>query len=646
MLKKILKILLIISFPINTLFAADIPIIVIAPSKKAQSKSVVGTNVTVFTNSEIEKSNDYFLGDILGAGSTSMNYFQSGGYGTASAIQLRGLPKRYSTVYIDGVKQSDPSSVSGDFDFNHILKNQISRVEILKGNQSSVYGSGAIGGTINIITKRGEPGFQKKVNYNTSSNSTHNLALSMSGADEKNDFYFGLERFFTAGISAMNNNDEDDGYKNNTIVANYGYKFSDILKLENNIRYGDTYLQYDTTNDWDSFTKVKLKDNPYETSKYLSGSASLIYKPNSQFTNNLTYSGYSIDRKYNTNLDKQDEYDGRRKGLTYNATYNINLDSSVTFGAGSEYDRIYYNKGNKDTIRSEGFQTNSSYIDYQKRFTNNIYATLGARLDEHSLVGKENSQRATVAYLFDDKTTKLKASAGTGFRFPSLYEAYYAYGALPKSRKTLKAETSKGFDLGLEKSFTDLGLNIDLSYFNTKYIDALEGWQGNTLTDVWGSVTLNNPSTTKSQGIEFLSKLKFNEALNFDLNYTYTSTYDGAEHDNPQKNSDLKDTQMVRVPKHFINLTSKYIFPNKNLNVALRTKVSSKAWDYGHVQTYDFEDQKLNSYMVNDLALNYNLWGMYDLYFDINNIFDKKYSTVLQYGALDRSFNFGIKRVY
>ena len=61
-----------------------------------------------------------------------------------------------------------------------------------------------------------------------------------------------------------------------------------------------------------------------------------------------------------------------------------------------------------------------------------------------------------MAYLFDDKTTKLKAPAGTGFRFPSLYEAYYAYGALPESRRTLKAETSKGFDLGLEKSFTDL----------------------------------------------------------------------------------------------------------------------------------------------------------------------------------------------
>ena len=84
------------------------------------------------------------------------------------------MPKRYSTVYIDGVKMSDPSSVSGDFDFNNILTSQVSRVEILKGNQSSIYGSGAIGGTIHIFTKQGKSGFSKDVQYVTGSHNTHN----------------------------------------------------------------------------------------------------------------------------------------------------------------------------------------------------------------------------------------------------------------------------------------------------------------------------------------------------------------------------------------------------------------------------------------------------------------------------------------
>ena len=163
-------------------FAKDIPVIVITASKKPQSLSTVGTSVTVLDEKFFKNNSEYFLGDALATTSTSANFFQSGGHGTASAIQLRGMPKRYSTVYIDGVKMSDPSSVSNDFDFNNILTSQVSRVEILKGNQSSIYGSGAIGGTIHITTKKGEPGFNKDVNYTTGSHGTHNLSTSLSGS--------------------------------------------------------------------------------------------------------------------------------------------------------------------------------------------------------------------------------------------------------------------------------------------------------------------------------------------------------------------------------------------------------------------------------------------------------------------------------
>ena len=162
----VLKILIIIYYLLfsTSLFSKEIPVIVIAPSKKPQSISTVGTTIKILDENFFKNSKEIFLGDVLSNNSTSTNFFQSGGYGTSSAIQLRGLPKRYSTVYIDGVKMSDPSSVSNDFDFNHILTSQISRVEILKGNQSSVYGSGAIGGTINIFTKTPKKVFIKNFN--------------------------------------------------------------------------------------------------------------------------------------------------------------------------------------------------------------------------------------------------------------------------------------------------------------------------------------------------------------------------------------------------------------------------------------------------------------------------------------------------
>ena len=640
---KVLIFIIIYTMVLKPVFATDIPIIVISPSQKAQSKSTVGTSVTVFDEVKIGKSNDFFLGDVLGNDTPSLNSFQTGGHGSTSGIQLRGLPKRYSTVFIDGVKQSDPSSVSNDFDFSHILKNQISRVEILHGNQTSVYGSGAIGGAINIVTKKGKPGFQKDVSYNTASNKTHNLALSMSGANDKNDFYIGLERFITAGISAMKTNDEKDDYRNNSLLANYGYKFNDKLKLENSFRFTDGYLQYDTKG---NVTNVR-KDSDEQQQNELSASASLIYKPNKRFTNRLIYSKYNIKRIYNTYDHGQDSYYGYRNSLNYFGNYNIDLDSSVVFGLDTEFDEVDYNEDDlKNTLRKEGFQTNSVYVDYQKRVNNNLYATLGGRLDEHSLSGKENSQRATLAYLFDDKLTKLKSSYGTGFRFPSLYEAYYVWGASTAVRSGLKAETSKGFDAGFEKQFPDLGLNIDLTYFNTKYFNALEGWEVN---DNGNSATMNTTSTTKSQGFEFISKWNTSKKLNFDFNYTYSSTFDGAEHNNPKVLASYTNSQMVRVPRHLFNLSTNYIFPDENLNLTLRTKISSKMRDYGSAlepSDGSFDDVKLNSYMVNDLSLNYNLWDTYNVFFDVNNILDKKYYTALAYNQMDRAINFGIKRSY
>ncbi len=626
----------------SSVIAEDIPVIVIAPSQKAQSKSTVGTSVTVYDESTITNSNSYFLGDVIGSGSVSLNNFQTGGYGSTSGIQLRGLPKRYSTVYIDGVKQYDPGSPSGDYDFSHILKDQISRVEILRGNQSSVYGSGAMGGTINIITKKGKPGFQKNSSYNTGSNGTHNLALSMSGADKKNNFYLGVERFMTQGISQMSDNEEKDGYENSTLAASYGYKFTDKIKIENNIRYLVGATDYDTVAD----TTVKnLEDDENQIQDEFSLNTSLLFDYNEQFSNKLTFSKYNMKRTANLSTGAQDDYKGDRKALSYLGTYNFDLDSSVILGADTSFETMNY-KGT--AFLKEGATVNSLYADYQKRVTPNLYLTIGGRQEDHSVAGQENAYRTSLAHLSDDKTLKLKSSYGTAFRFPSLYEMYYVYGSHPKIRETIKAETSKGFDIGFEKTLPDINLNLDVTYFRINYYDALEGWASNNTYAKWGG-TQNSTSTTKAEGIEFLSKWKTNDSLNFDFNYTYTSTYDGAEHDNPDLLSDYVNSQMVRVPRHFFNLVTNYKIPETNLDLSLRSKMSSKARDYGNENNprhNAYLDVHLGGYAVHDLSMNYDLFGMYDVFFDINNLLNKKYETSLDYSSMERSFNLGIKRSY
>ena len=121
--------------------ANEIPIIVISASKSPQSKSIVGNDVLVINENTISNSGESFVGDILSENLMGMNYFQSGGYGSVSGIQLRGQPKRYSTVYLNGIKLSDPSTPSNDYYFGNLMNSSLETVEVLKGSQSTLYGS-------------------------------------------------------------------------------------------------------------------------------------------------------------------------------------------------------------------------------------------------------------------------------------------------------------------------------------------------------------------------------------------------------------------------------------------------------------------------------------------------------------------------
>ncbi len=642
-LRYICLLLVLIIFKSGNIHAKSIPVVVIAPSKKPQSISTVGTSISILDENFFKNSKEIFLGDVLSNNSNSINFFQSGGYGASSAIQLRGLPKRYSTVYIDGVKMSDPSSVSNDFDFNHILTSQISRVEILRGNQSSIYGSGAIGGTINIFTKRPEEGFNRDFQYTTGSNGLQNFVGSFSGANEKNSFYFGFERFHTDGISSMMHNDENDRYRNNSLVGKYDYKFTNNLKFKSNLRFADTYLQYDKVVD----TATATHDEEVDGTE-ASYNASIIYDLNKRFTNTITLANTYIKRVYaateNSGNAKQDNYYGDRYALSYAGNYNINLDNSIVFGIEKEEDKIGYNK---DLSGQENKSNNviSKYFDLQSRITNNAYFTIGSRFDKHSIAGNEDSHRATFAYLFDDRTLKIKSSYGTGFRFPSLYEMFFVYAANTKSLGNVKAENSKSFDLGFEKFFTDLNLEVGATYFNLKYNDTLEGWKTGNSSGL-AYTTQNMPGTVKSQGLEFISKWVPSNLLNIGVNYTYTSTYDGAEQDDPDKSSSYTNAQLVRVPRHIINIKTNFSLPNyEKLDFTLNTKWSDMARDYGNGNR-SYNDERIDDYLVNDLIVTYETWNKYNFHLKITNLLDEKYETSRDYSQLGRSFNIGLNRSF
>ena len=651
---KILTILITILLFFNKTFADEIPVIVISPGKSPQSLSTVGSTVTVIDGETIRNSNESFLGAIIDKQSGSTNSFQDGGHGTNMGIQLRGLEKRYSTVYIDGVKMSDPSSPDNSFYFQNIMKESIDRVEVLKGNQSSLYGPNAIGGTIHIFTKKGKPGARSNVMVQSGSNNTNSIFYSADGGNEKVNYYIGLNRFLTDGISAMNDNDESDSYENKGLHGSLDYKFNDNLKIENTLRLVKADFQYDAVNS--SSTDVN------DASKNTEGSYSIkILHNNGKFNNSFGYNKTYIERNTTETAGTLQNYFGYRDAFNFTGTYNFNLDNRLVYGLDAEFDaarydgdyapsatgysQIFFDKAADEHIYSQ-------YFDYQFRPAEKLFGTFGLRSDEHSAAGSRPSGRVTMAYKLDNNS-KFRSSWGSGVRFPSLYDLHYANGNTKSSGggtysgdgyagltvEDLSPERANSYDFGYETFFADLDLNLDVAYFYVEQKNPLNSDSRNN----WKMA--NTGGVNYAKGVELGLKWKpDNKKLSLGFDYTYTDSYDSNNcYSGCTLKSGMKDAK-VRVPRNtFASNISHKTLPG--LNNSLLIKYVDVTRDFGNSNN-SFADVLLDDYITFGLSSNYRISENFDITFNAINLFDEKYEQSYQYSQMGRSFNFGLKRVY
>jgi len=657
MLKIIVSILIII-FSFQNLFAADIPIIVISPGKNPQSYDEVGSSVSVIDSNEIENSSNFFIADIIGNNTTSTNMFQMGGQGTNTGIQLRGLEKRYSTVYIDGVKMSDPASSDNSFYMENIMKNSIERVEILKGTQSSLYGSNAIGGTINIITKKGNEGNNSNFEVETGSNNTRNVYYSVDGANDKMNYYLGLNRFLTGGISAMNHNDENDKYRNEGLTGTIGYKFNENFKIENSLRYTNSDLKYDEP----SVSKTDLNNR----TENIEGTYSLkLTHDKNKFKNTLSYNKTYVERAVTSFSNTYTNYFGFRDSINLLGEYNFNLDNKLVYGAEAEFDEARYpsdyapaawgyTKRLMDKRADEYIF--SQYFDYQFRPLENLYSTFGLRSDDHSIVGRKTSGRTTLAYKLDKKS-KIRSSFGAGIRFPSLYDYHFADGNTASSGgglesgdnyiglalEDLKAERGISYDFGYDTYIDDLDIGLNLTYFNVKQKNPLNSDARNN----WKMQNTDGVNT--SEGIELTANWQpKDKKIGVNLDYTFTDSFDSNNCDVSTTTCSIQGSKLatakVRVPRHAISTTISHNVI-ANLQNSLSIKFVDETRDLGNTNN-NFKDVVLEDYLTFNFSSTYKIYDSYKLFFNAVNIFDDKYEQAYQYSTMGRSYNFGIRKVY
>ena len=636
---KIFKYILIFTIFINytNLLAKDIPIIVISPGKTLQSKGTVGSDVDVIDNKVLKNSSEFFIGDILDNNLNGLNYFQQGGYGTVSGVQLRGQPKRYTTVYIDGVKVSDPSTPSNDYYFNNLMSGSFDRVEVLKGAQSSLYGSGALAGTIQLFSKKAREGHNKDFNISSGSFGTQKADLSFDGKNDYYDYFVGFTNFSTNGESAMRDNSEKDGYRSDSLTMNYGYNLNENLRFENYLYYNDSLLEYDSVS--------KSQNDIEATDDQLAAYTARLVNTNGNLKNTLSYNNTYILRNVTGN-DKKNYY-GYRDAINLVSEYNFDLDNRIIFGLDNEFDKAeLYNWYTNNAYSESDEAIYSQYFDLQLRPKEDTYATFGLRRDYHTTAEDYYTGRATIAYKLDNNT-KIRSNLGTSVRFPSLNSLNHGNRLIIK--ENLKAETGKSIDVGIDKLFPKKNINFSATTFFLEYKNDIKGWQSHT-QGVGGSWALDNSnSKTESYGLELQTDWKPNDFYAFALGYTRTESYDGTTCDDPDASGGpgsaaCNDEMNVRVPRNQINLSGSNIL-NNNLTQTIKLKYVGERRDYGNTNN-NFQDVILSDYLTLDYILNYKLFDTYNLSISARNITDKRYSEAYEYKAPGRALNFMLNKSF
>ena len=633
-MKKFLILMLFVSF---VTFAQQKEIthklkeIVVTANKYATPVSRVASSVTIITAAEIEMKQKSTVVEVL-RDVPGLAVVEQGGPGKLTSVFMRGANSNFVLVLIDGVEVNNPASPNNGFDFSTLQISDIEKIEIVRGPQSTLYGSEAIAGVINIITKKGSGKPSFTFSGEGGSHAFLKGSVSSAGSLGKFNYAVNFSRLQTEGISAIKgDNFENDGYANNSIFAKLGYDFS------GNLNFNLMYKQIDAAGDIDQ--AQKNGDDPNYT--FDSKTRLINGKINGSFLNGklqssirtsyFTFSGNTNDKEdaAHPGIKSDSKFDGRRLSLDFQNNLVIGKSNIFTLGLDYRSDKAsssYYSESSFGSYQSEfpeeSIGTFGVYLQDQVNYAGNFFASVGIRYDNNNKFGSVFTYRIAPAYLIRHSGTKLKASFGTGFKAPSVMNLFDPVYGNPD----LSPEKSSGWEAGIEQSFLKGNLQFGLTYFNFKITDMI-GFDSN-----FKPVNINK---AESKGIEAGLTLQNISGFSFNTTYTYNKVNDVSE-SNPNK-----EDQLIRRPEHKLVVNANYNY-NGKLNINLSANMNGKRYDNDY-SVWPAKRVVLDSYTLLNLAVSYKIFDYLTVTGKVENLLDTEYEEVLYYGTLGRSFYGGLK---
>ncbi|MPY72831.1 MAG: TonB-dependent receptor [Alphaproteobacteria bacterium] len=589
--------------------ATLLPETVVTATRSETPSRQIGSSITVVTGQELERRQVRFVGDALRqVPGVSVN--RTSGFGSSTDVRLRGAEANQTLVLIDGVKVNDPA-LSSAFNFGNLLTSDIDRIEVLRGPQSVLYGSDAIGGVVNIITKRGEAEPKVRASAEYGSFDTFHSTASLSGGSKLYDFALNGTFLRTDGISAAseaNGNTEEDGNRSKTLQGRFGVRPSDVVELSFNGRWQRAKVETD------EFVTIAEDDGSFTNSTERFGKAEAKFSFFDKRWEHI-FSGALFDNKLESDGGAfgGSSTHGDRQSLQYQTNLSVDTpdfaDAAHTFTLGVDGDRERVRTNSTFSSVDRTLKTTSLYGLYQVGLWDRLFLTGGGRYDANDFFEDATTYRGTAALLFPETNSKLHASGGTAVKNPTVFELF-GFASNFVGNPNLTPESSVGFDVGLEQSFFGGRVVGDITYFHNRIDDLILGF---------GNTAVNQEGATKIHGIELSGQAEVMDGLSLGASYTWMTT------------KDADGNQLVRRPKHAASVSVNYAFLEEkraNVNVALIYN--------GDQQDVAFAPSRhvtLDDYLLLNVAASYRVNDYVELFARGENLLDQEYQEVFSFGT-------------
>ena len=590
----------------------------------------VASSVTVLDQQAIEQAQPLAVTDIL-IRTPGISMTRNGGYGTTTSIRIRGADAGQSVMVIDGMRISDPSSTAGGYGFSNLFADDIARIEILRGPQSILWGSDAIGGVVNVQTARATKALEGSFSFEGGSRDTINARAAVGGTSDLIDWRVSGSTFSTDGISARSSGTEDDGYRRRAASGTATVRLSSEISVDLRGYWAKG------RNDFDGFAGDTPEYGATEEWTLYAGLNAVLL--DGRFTNRLAILQSETDREnFNParairpmNFDAH----GRVRRYEYQGTLKPSDMVQIVFGAERDEQRMTTASPNDSAapyvLTPYRTDTNSLYGEIRLTPIAGVTLNGGVRRDHNSRFGNNTVFSGGAVWSLHEGNTVLRASYDEGFKAPSLYQLFSDYGSAG-----LRPEKAKGWEVGFEQAMgkiarlsatwfeRDTDNLIDFSYCPSDvpsncYIPG-------TTVERFGYYA--NVKKSHAKGIELSGSLEW-RGLFANTNYSWIKAED-------RTIGSTYGRQLQRVPRHMANGELGYRFPF-NLKASVAVRYSGETYDRA---TGAF---KLDDYWLTDLRADWQVLPGLALYGRVENLSDKHYETASGYGSLGRSFYAGIR---